>query len=617
MNEHIMLLLAGIGLIACMCQWFAWWVKLPAILFLLLAGILVGPVTGWLDPDALFGDLLFPIVSLSVAVILFEGGLTLKFQEIQGLERVVRNLVSVGMIITWLIITVATHFLLGFDWNLSILFGAVMVVTGPTVIIPLLRTVRPNAKISNILRWEGIVIDPIGALLAVLVFEFIISGQADSALSHTLMTFGTILVVGFAMGAAAGYLLGLILRHHLLPEYLHNVATLTIVFGVFAYSNAIAEESGLLTVTVMGIWLANMKQVPMRDILHFKESLSVLLISGLFIILAARIELGQFVQLGWGAVALFIAIQFVARPVKMFVSTLGSSLSWQERTLLAWIGPRGIVAAAIAALFAIRLQQEGYPDAELILPLAFIIIIGTVVLQSSTAGLLARLLGVAEPEPKGFLIIGANSFARAIALVLRKHGFRAVLTDTNWKHIKDARVKDGLDTFYGNPVSEYADRHLSLVGIGRMLGLSRQSDLNALANLKYRSEFGRKGIYALQSSGDVNKSEKLTVSGEHRGYVLFGENITYSKLASLMSKGAEIRSTLLTEEFDFDAYRKKYRNRAIPLFALNPKGKLECFVVGGKLNPQPGWTVIALIQPEETSAREPESAGEKETVKRR
>ncbi len=599
MNEHTMLLLAGIGLLAIVCQWFSWWVKLPAILFLLLAGIVAGPVTGWLEPDALFGDLLFPIVSLSVAVILFEGGLTLRFHEIQGLERVVRNLVSVGMVITWMVVAVATHFLLDFDWSLSFLFGAVMVVTGPTVIVPLLRTVRPNASISNILRWEGIVIDPIGALLAVLVFEFIISGQGGDALTHTLLTFGTILVIGFTMGVAAGYLLGLILRHHLLPEYLHNVATLTLVFGVYAYSNAVADESGLLTVTVMGIWLANMKQVPMKDILHFKESLSVLLISGLFIILAARVELGQFIQLGWGAGALFVTIQFLARPAKVFISTLGSSLSWQERALLAWIGPRGIVAAAVTALFALRLQQQGYERAELLVPLAFTIIIGTVVLQSATAGILARLLGVAEPEPKGFLIIGANSFARAIGRVLRRHGFRVVLTDTNWKHIKDARVKDGLDTFYGNPVSDYADRHLNLVGIGRMLGLSRQSDLNALASLKYRTEFGRKGIYTLQSSADVNKPEKLTVSDEHRGYVLFGEDVTYSKLASLISKGAEIRSTLLTEEFDFDAYRERYGSRVIPLFALSPKGKLECFVAGGKLTPQPGWTVIGLIQPAE------------------
>ncbi len=599
MNEHIMLQLAGIGLIAIACQWFAWWVKLPAILFLLLAGILAGPVTGWLVPDRLFGDLLFPFVSLSVAVILFEGGLTLRFHEIQGLQRVVRNLVSIGTLVTWLIVAVATHLLLGFDWNLSFLFGAVMVVTGPTVIVPLLRTVRPNAKVSNILRWEGIVIDPIGALLAVLVFEFIISGQGGSAFTHTLATFGTILLVGFSMGAVAAYLLGLVLRHHLLPEYLHNVATLTVVFGVYAFSNAIAEESGLLTVTVMGIWLANMKNVPMQDILNFKESLSVILISGLFIILAARIELEQFAQLGWGALALFATIQFVGRPAKVFLSTLGSSLTWQERTLLAWIGPRGIVAAAVTALFAIRLQQQGYEGAELLVPLAFTIIIGTVVLQSATAGMLARALGVAEPEPKGFLIIGANEVARAIGRVLREHGFRAVLTDTNWKHIKEARQKDGLETFYGNPVSDYADRHLNLVGIGRMLGLSRQSDLNALAALKYRPEFGRKGIYTLQSSADVNRSEKLTVSGEHRGYTLFGEDVTYSKLASLMSKGAEIRSTVLTEEFDFDAYRRKYGNRAIPLFALTPKGKLECFVAGGKLKPQPGWTVIALVQPEE------------------
>jgi NhaP-type Na+/H+ or K+/H+ antiporter len=295
----------------------------------------LGPVTGWLEPEQIFGNLLFPMVSLSVAIILFEGSLTLRFSEIKDLQKVVRNILTVGVAISWIAITVGTHYIIGFSWDLALLFGALMVVTGPTVIVPMLRTVKPNAKIANILRWEGIVVDPLGAILAVLVFEVIISIQLQghASVSHTLLMFAQTLTIGAAIGAVSGYLFGLILRYYLMPEYLHNVATLILVFAVFAASNHYSEESGLLAVTVMGLWLANMKNVPVENILNFKESLSILLISGLFILLAARLDFAQFEILGINGILLFLFLQFIARPLKVFISTIGSDLSWQEKNL--------------------------------------------------------------------------------------------------------------------------------------------------------------------------------------------------------------------------------------------------------------------------------------------
>ncbi len=604
MEEHAVIALSVIGVVATLSQWFAWWVKLPAIVFLLLAGLVLGPLTGWLDPDALFGDLLFPIVSLCVAIILFEGSLTLRFDQIRDLQKVVRNLLTIGVAIIWAIIAVATHFLLHFSWELSLLFGALMVVTGPTVIVPMLRTVRPNAKISNILRWEGIAIDPIGAILAVLVFEFILSSQGHGAtsLTHTFLTFGKTILVGCVIGAIAGQLLGLVLRKHLMPEYLHNVATLTLVFAVFALSNHLSEESGLLTVTVMGIWLANMKGVQIEDILDFKESLSILLISGLFILLAARLDFAQFEAIGVAGFMLFLIIQFLARPIKVFISTLGSDLTWQEKTLISWIGPRGIVAAAVSALFAIKLQDLGIENAELLVPLAFTIIIGTVFLQGSTAKFIANKLGVAEPEDKGFLIIGANPVARLIAKALNDNDYRTRLTDASWTNVKAARM-EGLDTYYGNAVSEHADRHLDLIGLGQVLTLTPQKELNALAGLRYRPEFGGNNIYSLLSEKDSSSSEqasRTTVS--HNSHVLFGNDITYSKLASLVAQDANIKGTGLSENFTFEDYQNEYGKRSLPLFAFDSKKRLHFFTATHEMTPENGWTIVALIQAEKDEA---------------
>ena len=595
MPESIVVTFALIFVACILCQWAAWLLKLPAIIFLLLTGIAAGPLLGWLQPEQLLGDLLLPFVSLSVAVILFEGSLTLKYREIAGLQRVVRRMVSFGMLVTWVITAVATRYALNFSWEISFLFGAVTVVTGPTVIVPMLRSVRPSASVANILRWEGIVIDPIGASLAVLVYEFIIVSQSgNNAFGHTIMIFGQIVLVGLALGAIGGYLFGIVLRRHWLPEYLHNVATLSLVWGLFALSNTLQHESGLVTVTVMGIWLANMKGVDVDEILDFKESLSIILISLLFIILAARIDFATFKELGWPALIVFLSIQFLSRPLNVMASAAGSKLSWPERHILAWIAPRGIVAAAISALFAIQLEKIGYAEAHLFVPLTFLVIIGTVLLQSATARPIAKWLKVAEPEPKGFLIIGANKVARAIAKVLEEKGFRALLAEANWDNITKAKMKN-LDTYYGNPVSEHAERHLNLVGIGRLLALSHHESMNVLSAMHYRMELGANAIYVLQSKPAEKVSEKLKVPTKRRGSTLFGKNITYNTLAEMMSRGGEGRATNLTENCGFEAYVEQYGKEAVPLFALDARERLRIFTEEHPIEPEPGWTIIGMV----------------------
>lgn len=591
MNEYTALVLASVLGFGLFSQWISWWLKLPAILFLLLAGIVLGPLSGWLKPDELFGNILFPMVSLSVAVILFEGSLTLNFGQLQGIHRVVLNMVTIGVLLTCVTIALLVHYLVGFPWGLSWLFGAIMVVTGPTVIVPMLRTIRPNYRIAQILRWEGILIDPIGALLAVLVFEYLVASSAENQWAHALLLFGQTILTGLTAGIVGGWVLGRILQKHLVPEYLRNLLALTFVIGVYVISNTLGEESGLLAVTVMGIWLANTKGLDFEDILSFKEDLTILLVSALFIILAARINFTQVAELGFAGVFVFLGVQFIARPLKILVSTFRSGLKWQEKFLLAWVAPRGIVAAAVSAIFALKLENDGILDAHLLVPLTFMLIIGTVIFQSATARSLANFLKVSEPEPHGFLIVGANPVGRTIGVALKREGLHVLVADTSWEKIRDARM-DGLDTYYGDVTSEHADRHLDLVGLGRLIAVSARDETNQLAGVRFRREFGKKNIFSLCPVKKSARTETLRIAR-----CLFGNQYHYSVLMKWLGNGAEIHKTRLTDEFTFEDYQRQYANTAIPLFARKPKGSLYIVAEEKKFKPTAGWEISALVVP--------------------
>ncbi|MGB4073338.1 cation:proton antiporter [Pseudomonas sp.] len=605
MNENqILFAIGGIGAAALASQWLAWRMRLPAILFLLLSGILAGPILGLLDPQKLFGPLFFPLVSLSVALILFEGSLTLRLSEWREIGSVVRRMVTIGALVTWAVIAIATHFLLGFTWELSLLFGTLTLVTGPTVIVPMLRVVRPTSAIANILRWEGIVIDPIGALLAVMMFSFIVSHEQSNAWSQSLATFAAVIGTGSVLGIAGGWLFGQVLRRHWLPEYLHNLAAMAAALGVFIAANHLMHESGLLAITLMGMWLANMRGVDVRQILHFKENLSVLLISGLFILLAARLDLNALIALGPLTLVLLAVIQFVARPLNAYLCTIGTHLNWRERSLLAWIAPRGIVAAAVSAIFALRLEEYGHAQAHLLVPLTFLVIIGTVVLQSATARPLAKLLNVAEPAPSGFLIVGANPVARALGKALQDLGNRVLLSDSSWENISAARMEK-LPTYFGNPTSQDAEAHLDLVGLGHLLALSPSSELNALACMHFRHDFSALRRFTLPSGAESRRTDKHRSSEEVRGRPMGNGPLSFPQFASRLSKGAEIRTTTLTATFDWQAYQDLHGERALLLLARDPRGWIHVATQPLETLPGPDWTLVSLIDMESKESSAP------------
>lgn len=594
MNDTLLYVISAVIVLGVLAQWLSWRLKLPSILALLVIGIVAGPVTGLLRPDEMFGDLLFPMVSLGVALVLFEGGLTLKLSDLRGRGAAVSNLVSWGALINWGLIAGGCWLLVDFSVEMALLFAALVIVTGPTVINPLLRTMRATPQVSQLLRWEGILIDPVGALLAVLVFQFIVAGN------ESYFLFLESIVVGAVAGALAALTLGFLIRRHWIPEYLLNVVALAWVVLAFAGSNYLAHESGLLAVTIMGVWLANTRGVDMSEVLSFKESLSILIISMLFIVLGARISPSDILATGWSGVVVLLVV-LLARPVVVWACTLGGSYNWRERALVSWVAPRGIVAAAVSSLFALRLQEVGYAQADLLVSYTFLIIIVTVVVQSVSARFVARALGLVEEEPRGILIVGANQVSRTIGKALLQQGFRVKLTDTTWSEIQAARM-EGLDTYYGDPVSAHADRQLELEGIGRLFAMSRRPALNTLSAMKFRREFGRNRVFTLRTSQEKDESEKRRVAESYRAPRLFGEGVTQQKLASLIAKGAEIKATLLTENFDLADYQKARGSSHIPLFALDKKGLLRAFTDDYQPEVKPGWTLLSLVSTEQLEA---------------
>jgi NhaP-type Na+/H+ or K+/H+ antiporter len=579
----------GIGFLA---QWLAWRVKLPAILFLLLAGIVLGPATGVFRPDEMLGDLLFPLVSLAVALILFEGSMTLRFHELPGIGHAVRGLVSYGAIAALLLLALAAHLIAGLGWDVALLFGALTCVTGPTVIAPMLRTLRPNARIANTLRWEGIVIDPLGALFAVLIYEAIVSHQEG----HTVGVFLGTLACGAVIGALAAWALAWLLKRQQIPEYLQNFGVLATVLLAFSVSNTITHESGLLAVTIMGIALGNIRDVHIDDILDFKENLTTVLVSSLFILLAARLQWPLPRGMLWAGIAVFLVAQFLVRPLTVALASVGSSLSWRERALIAWVAPRGIVAASVSALFALRLQELGVAGADAMVPLVFILIIGTVVLQSATARPLARWLRVAEPEPRGLLIYGSDEVARAIGKALADAGFRVVLADDAWDGIRHARM-EGLATFFGNPASPHAERNLDLTGLGRLLAMSTHRERNSLACVHYRREFGREKVYRLRNLAPHEATDRAAIAGKLLAPPLFGEEMTHARFAELLAAGWRIKSTRLSAAFGWNDFVERNGGHAVLLFGVDEKGSLRVASAKRLLEPKVGWLVIALTPP--------------------
>lgn len=537
---------------------------------------------------------------MSVAIILFEGSLSLKLSELKQIGSVLGYLLTIGVIVTWALGAFGANYILQLPKSTAVLLGAILTVTGPTVIGPILRQIRPVGQTGPIARWEGIVIDPIGAILAVLVFETYRPFMENGVNEGTRIAFENLaftILYGGGIGAIAAVALSFLLKRHAIPDHLESLVTMLFVLTAFAASNILQEESGLVAVTLMGIIVAN-SGVTLKHIVEFKESLSLLLISGLFILLAARVQLDSFVELGWRG-PLFVAFMIlIVRPMSIFCSTVTSNLTLKEKLFLSWLAPRGIVAAAVSSVFAIHLNHNGQDSAGLV-PATFLVIVGTVVVYGLTAFPLARWLGLATSDPQGVLILGANELARKIGQAIQEAGFPVLLVDTNRWNISTARM-DGLRTRNADILNENALNELDLGGIGRLVALTPNDEVNSLGAMHFSSIFGRANVFQLTPWRRAEKQEKSV--DYLRARFLFGDELSYQRLVERLDAGAVIKTTKITPEFTYEEFQSEHGGNAIPLF-ITQNRKLTV-VDAEHSQPKAGQKLIALVdQTEEETQR--------------
>lgn len=588
MEHSLPLGLASVVVLGAAAQWLGWRIRMPAILLLLVFGFLSGPdVLGLIDPDAMFGALFVPLVSLSVAFILFEGAMTLNVRELGEHRGVVLRLITLGALVGWLVAAWLAEPLLGIPRGLALLVGAILTLSGPTVVLPILRHVRPAGRVGPVLKWEGILIDPVGAVLAVLVFEGIVAGGGlEPALGRAAVGVVKTVALGGLVGAAGAWALVLVLRRYWVPDQLHALVALATAVAAYALSNRMQHESGLLAVTLMGALLAHQRRVNLRHVLEFKENLRTLVLSALFLLLAARVRAADLAEIRLGAFVFLGALILLVRPLVAFVCTLGSALSWPERIFIAGLAPRGAVAATVTAVFAYRLEARGFEGASGVVAPMFLVVAGTVAAYGLGAGPLAHRLGLATPDPQGVLLIGAHRFARELARALREQGHGVLLVDTNRANVARAHL-DGLPVHEGSALSEGADEEIELSGLGRVLALTPNDETNALCALHYVHLFGRREIYQLSA-------EKQAIAPGLRGRILFANECTYDKLEARLEAGAKIEATRLVEESGFAKWREQHGESAIPLLAITG-GRVTVATVDRPLAPGPGDVLVGLV----------------------
>ncbi|MDZ7628057.1 MAG: sodium:proton antiporter [Parvularculaceae bacterium] len=622
--ESLVLAITLIGMLGVGAQWLAWRLAAPAIVMMAIAGLLAGPVlrilwpSGWTPGgpapmEMLFGEFFRPMISIAVAVILFEGGLTLNFKEIRGLTAGIRRLVFPGVLFAWAFGGLAAFHIGGLSLGPALLFAGVMVVTGPTVIIPLLRQAKLTQRPAALLKWEGIINDPIGALFAVFVYEAIAlgSGAAHGGESVSLGQLVGSLAIASGLAIAFGCLLGsfaaTIFHRGWAPEYLKPPILFAIVLVAFEFANLLQDEAGLIAVTAMGVTLANSRIASLEDLRHFKEGIATLLVSGVFIVLTANLTFETIAALRARDFLFVAAMLFVVRPAAIFLSTIGAGLSWRERALVAWIAPRGIVAVAVTSFFGAALvthyassgAEAGLlQSAERLTPLAFLMVFATVIAHGFTIGPLSRLLGLSSSERPGVLIVGGSEWSAALGAKLKEMSIPVTIADSSWQSLRPAR-QASVPVYFGEILSEVTEHHLDFNRFGSLLALSPNESYNALICTDLGPELGRAQVYQLKvvRSGE---DDRRGISYALRGRTFLHSGATLDELSHRLLLGWRFQKTRITSEYPPEKYMAEIGKEAEIIMIIR-KDALQFASVEAPLRPEIGDITLAFVQKEQAA----------------
>ena len=582
-------------------QWLAWKLRLPAIVLLAAAGIVAGPVLGLVDPSEQLGELLRPLIGLCVAIILFEGGLSLNLAELKHAASGVRRLVYLGAPIAWLVSSACAYFIGGLDLATSLVFGAIMVVTGPTVIMPLLRQAALNRRTASYLKWEGIVNDPIGALLAVIVFQFFVYTGQGSGFVQVAQSLGIAILSGTLIGGIGGWLTGQAFRAGLVPEYLKSPVMLGLVLVVFVGVNYIQHEAGLLAVTIMGIVVANMNLPGFGDMRRFKEYITIMLVSIVFVLLTSDLDVGSLMSIGWRGAALIAALLFVARPVAIMLATIGAGMEFRERLLLAWIAPRGIVAAATAGVMGPRLVDEGY-DASVLLPLVFAVIFTTVLLHGFSLNWLAARLGLASRHRDSVVIVGASPWSTELARTLKSLDINVLIADASWHALRDARLA-GIPVFYGEILSEFAEETVELAHVRTVLAATSNDAYNALVCKTLAPEVGQSRVFQLPMGGG-NDNDPKAVARQVRGTIAFDKDAVFERLWRNHVRGWTFARTRLSESYTYSDFLNDQSTEVLSILVINGDGNVQFVASQTTFEPKAGDSIVYFAPPKSQASRE-------------
>jgi NhaP-type Na+/H+ or K+/H+ antiporter len=596
----VSILVAGI-----FCQWLAWRFRLPAIVLLAACGLILGPATGWIQPSTDFGAGLTAVTSLFVAIILFEGGLNLQFHELRETAQVTRRLTSIGVLLAWGIGSAMAHYVGGLSWAVATLLGAILVVTGPTVIMPLLKHAKLNRRTASYLKWEGIINDPIGVLMAVMVYQYLLYSGEGPALQSIAASLGLAIAVSVILGGGIAYGLGHCFRQGWIPEYLKAPSIIAAVLAVYALSDLVQHESGLLATTLMGVVMGNMRLRSLDEMRRFKEYITLILVSFLFVVLTASLTMESIKSIHWPLIAMVLGFVFVVRPLAVFLATIRTDCSWQDRVLIGWIAPRGVVAAASAGAFAPALIDAGFSDAEYLVPAVFMLIFATVIAHGFSLGPLTKLLKLSSPGKGRILIVGASPWTIELATTLKKINQEVVIADTEWGRLQVAR-QQGIDTWFGEVLSDLAEETMALDNLYTVLAATGNSHYNSMVCNHFAPHMGRHRVFQPYDSGSERNNR--VVSETRRGITAFSSNISFAEMWTRMIRGWTIRKTTITDTYSEKDFLAKLPEDAVRLAVVPEGGKLEWLSQKAR-KLQNGDTILSFVPPElKASEAEAESS---------